>query len=200
MKNNRARALTTDSLPRCLFRASISFIVPTYRHFTTTKKMATNSIIESLRQQILSCEAQLQDLRQRLAEAENRRYQQLEEEEGLRRSYTLTANDDPLSHDMNHGIADAFCSEVYAALSPHTTSTAEQTTTPAAKRAWPLDKAEYKRYGRQLIMPEVGLQGTFFSLYAFYDIAFFLFDIDNFFLKKDFLTEVCIYMEQGNFG
>jgi len=30
---------------------------------------------------------------------------------------------------------------------------------PWSKRKWPLKKEEYKRYGRQLIMPEIGLQG-----------------------------------------
>ena len=115
----------------------------------------TTSIIHSLRQQIATCEAQLASLRQQLAEAEHTHYnQQLLESQRQHLRHTLAA-DDPLSHDMNHGIADTFCSEVYAALSPHTT--AEEKLIP---NAWPLEKEEYRRYGRQLIMPEIGLQGT----------------------------------------
>jgi adenylyltransferase/sulfurtransferase len=33
-------------------------------------------------------------------------------------------------------------------------------------KPWPLEKHEYKRYGRQLIMPEVGLQGSLIILIA----------------------------------
>lgn len=112
--------------------------------------MTTNSIIESLQRQITTCEAQLEDLRRQLAEAELERYRQLEQER-LRHTH---ATDDPLTHDMNYGIADAFRSEVYAALLPN--SEEEKSTS----KVWPLEKAEYKRYGRQLIMPEIGLQGN----------------------------------------
>ncbi|KAF2196343.1 hypothetical protein GQ43DRAFT_262329 [Delitschia confertaspora ATCC 74209] len=110
--------------------------------------MSSTLIIDSLRKQISSCEAQLKDLRRQLAEAEQLRRQKQEKE---RLGETTVAND-PLDHDMNYGIADAFRSEVYAALSP----LAEEN---VMRRSWPLEKAEYKRYGRQLIMPEIGLQG-----------------------------------------
>ena len=33
--------------------------------------------------------------------------------------------------------------------------------TSRAGRAWPLNATEYTRYGRQMIMPEIGLQGKF---------------------------------------
>jgi len=115
--------------------------------------MASVSIIESLRQQIASCEAQLEDLRRQLAEAEHYQQQQ-REQDGLRQ--TKSAFSDPLDHDMSYGIHDDFRSEVFAALS--------QVEEDSLSRKWPLEKTEYKRYGRQLIMPEIGLQGKFVSL------------------------------------
>jgi TolA-binding protein len=116
-------------------------------HLTPRKSnMASVSVVESLRQQIASCEAQLADLRQQLAEAEQ--YQQQRAKEQLRH----VTHPDPLTHDMTYGIHDDFRSEVFAALSQ---ASEEQ---PQARK-WPLDRLEYKRYGRQLIMPEVGLQG-----------------------------------------
>lgn len=33
-------------------------------------------------------------------------------------------------------------------------------------RKWPLDADEYVRYGRQMIMPEIGLQGGNYAAYA----------------------------------
>ena len=115
--------------------------------------MATASILESLRQQIASCEAQLVHLRQQLAEAEHlqRQRRSQAEDEHLTKAVTF----DPLAHDMSYGITDDFRSEVFAALSQ---AGNEHQAQPV--RRWPLDRREYKRYGRQLIMPEIGLQGT----------------------------------------
>lgn len=107
-------------------------------------------ILESLRGQIASHEAALRDLRQQLAEAEHNHHQQ---EKVLHQKPKLSS--DPLDHDMNFGVPDDFRSEVFAILdqeSPISHGIAEQ-------RRWPLDPNEYKRYGRQLIMPEIGLQG-----------------------------------------
>ena len=108
------------------------------------------AVIESLRQQIASCEATLQDLRQQLAEAEHNQRQQ----KFLRKKSLST---DPLDHDMNFGISDAFRSEIFAVLD-HDEEPQEQNDIDMRKR-WPLEKNEYRRYGRQLIMPEIGLQG-----------------------------------------
>ena len=107
-------------------------------------------ILDSLRGQIAAHEAALQDLRQQLAEAEHNHHQQ---EKVLRQKPKLSS--DPLDHDMNFGVPDDFRSEVFAILDqepPISHGTAEQ-------KRWPLDPNEYKRYGRQLIMPEIGLQG-----------------------------------------
>ena len=121
--------------------------------------MTTVSIVESLRQQITSCETQLVHLRQQLAEAEHLQQQRRlrEGEDCVRRN----ANDDPLAHDMTYGVHDDFRSEIFAALSH-----AEEKQQEPSVRKWPLDHTEYKRYGRQLIMPEIGLQGTIFVPFA----------------------------------
>lgn len=108
--------------------------------------------IDALRKQIASCESTLEDLRQQLAEAEHNQQQQ---EKVLQQKPALSH--DPLDHDMNFGVPDDFRSEVFAILEQgHAAGEAEGT---SHGTRWPLDKHEYKRYGRQLIMPEIGLQG-----------------------------------------
>jgi adenylyltransferase/sulfurtransferase len=111
-------------------------------------------IIESLRQQISSCEVQLQDLQRQLAEAEHAHRQQQQQQQE-RQYESAKAGPDPLAHDFAYGIHDDFASEVYAAL-----SNSEEKPPP---NRWPLEKNEYRRYGRQLIMPEIGLQGTYLA-------------------------------------
>ena len=114
--------------------------------------MAPAPVIESLRQQITSCKVQLRDLQRQLAEPEDAHQQQQEQE---RQHASAGAGPDPLAYDFTYGIHDDFASEVYAALS----NTEEK---PPPSR-WPLEKNEYRRYGRQLIMPEIGLQGTYLA-------------------------------------
>ena len=111
--------------------------------------MAHRTVVQSLRQQIASCESQLQDLRRQLAEAE---YQGQQEQAKLQSQQSAQSGVDPLAHDFSHGVHDDFKSEILAALS-------QPEEAPPSKRRWPLEPNEYKRYGRQLIMPEVGLQG-----------------------------------------
>jgi adenylyltransferase/sulfurtransferase len=110
------------------------------------------AVIESLKQQIASCEATLQDLQQQLAEAEHNHRRQ---EKVLRQKNSLAT--DPLDHDMNFGIPDDFRSEVFAVLDQEAREQHEDA--QEVKKKWPLEKNEYRRYGRQLIMPEIGLQG-----------------------------------------
>ncbi|KAF2006677.1 hypothetical protein P154DRAFT_222564 [Amniculicola lignicola CBS 123094] len=112
--------------------------------------MAPLPVVELLQHQIASCEAQLRDLRQQLAEAQHLQHIRTQEQDRLRHTST---SGDPLTHDMTYGIHDEFRSEVFAALSQ-----GEDVPLRAATK-WPLEKNEYKRYGRQLIMPEIGLQG-----------------------------------------
>lgn len=115
------------------------------------------AIIDSLRQQIASCEAILQDLRQQLAEAEHNQRQQ-EKVQRKKKPLALAATD-PLDHDMNFGIPDDFRTEVFAVLDHEAHSYGHDSLEEPSR--WPLETKEYKRYGRQLIMPEIGLQGEF---------------------------------------
>lgn len=111
------------------------------------------NVIDTLKHQIASCENTLQDLRQQLAEAEHNQQQQ---EKVLRQKPQLSH--DPLDHDMNFGVPDSFRSEVFAILEQEHAARDAADSTSHEKR-WPLEKHEYKRYGRQLIMPEIGLEG-----------------------------------------
>ncbi|CBX97728.1 hypothetical protein LEMA_P091370.1 [Plenodomus lingam JN3] len=110
-----------------------------------------SAIVESLQKQIASCENTLRDLRQQLAEAEHNRREQ---EKALQERKTAV---DPLYHDMDLGIPDDFRSEVFAILGQD--GHASQEDVQEGQPRWPLERSEYKRYGRQLIMPEIGLQG-----------------------------------------
>jgi adenylyltransferase/sulfurtransferase len=115
-------------------------------------------IIDSLQQQIASHEAALQDLRHQLAEAEHNHQQQ---ENILRQNTELS--DDPLNHDMNFGVPDDFRSEIFAILDQQPPVANNKA---VEERRWPLEPNEYKRYGRQLIMPEIGLHGRLRRLKA----------------------------------
>ena len=121
-----------------------------YFHNSSFTSMALPSpidlTIQSLRYQIAFCEAQLRDLRHQLANAENRARWQ-------------TTPSEHLSHDMIGGVPSDVQTEVFVVLSQN--GEKKQYAKP-----WPLEKHEYKRYGRQLIMPEVGLQGSLIILIA----------------------------------
>lgn len=111
--------------------------------------MAHETVIQSLRQQIASCESQLRDLRRQLTEAE---FQSQQRRLDLQSNQSVLSGADPLAYDFSYGFHDDFKSEILAVLS-------QPDEAPPPKRRWPLEPNEYKRYGRQLIMPEVGLQG-----------------------------------------
>ena len=113
------------------------------------ENMTAETVVNSLRQQITSCESQLQDLKRQLAEAE---YQSQQQRTHLQSEHNVHSGADPLAYDFSHGVHDDFKSEILAALSQ-----SEETARPPKR--WPLESDEYKRYGRQLIMPEIGLQG-----------------------------------------
>jgi len=96
-------------------------------------------VVESLQQQISTCEAQLQSLKLQLAEAEA---------QARLLNPSNSSSDAPLL-----GLDDSSLEEPQKEIS-HPQVQAE-----VPQQRWPLSKDEYKRYGRQLIMPEVGLQG-----------------------------------------
>lgn len=109
---------------------------------TTTNMASTASIdrvVKSLQQQISTCEAQLQSLKLQLAEAEA---------QARLLNPSNSSSDAPLL-----GLDDSSLEEPQKEIS-HPQVQAE-----VPQQRWPLSKDEYKRYGRQLIMPEVGLQG-----------------------------------------
>lgn len=115
------------------------------------------AVISSLRKQIAACEATLQELRQQLAEAEQNQNQPSKVVPQKRPLATDPTN--PLDHDMNFGVPDDFRSEVFAILDQGEKKAKHAESEETQK--WELEKDEYKRYGRQLIMPEIGLRGKY---------------------------------------
>ncbi|KAG9188384.1 adenylyltransferase and sulfurtransferase [Alternaria panax] len=116
------------------------------------------SVISSLRKQIASCEATLQDLRQQLAEAEHNQRATAKVVPQKRPLATDPTN--PLDHDMNFGVPDQFREEIFAILEQEQKAPQDSVSEISEERSkWPLQRKEYKRYGRQLIMPEIGLKG-----------------------------------------
>ncbi|KAJ9668357.1 hypothetical protein H2201_001405 [Coniosporium apollinis] len=115
--------------------------------------MASNSpldsTIEALRSQISACEAQLQALKLQLAEAETRA-------SSTGPSFPFAQYD----HDMIGGVPNAWQTDFLSVLG-QTDNDPNPASRPSDQtlRKWPLTSAEYKRYGRQLIMPEIGLAG-----------------------------------------
>jgi len=110
------------------------------------------TIIDSLRKQIASCETTLCDLRQQLVEAERIC---CEQEKVLHQKKSTAV--DPLYHDMDLGFQDNFRSEGCSILGQ--SDRISQQHVQNEQTRWPLESHEYKRYGRQLIMPEIGLHG-----------------------------------------
>jgi hypothetical protein len=115
--------------------------------------------VHSLRRQVESTEAQLHGLKLQLQKAE----QQAEASGQLHQAYA-------------GGFPDEWINETLAALSPsvqasglpldqytgheqRSPSTGMTRTKSSTQGRWPLADEEYKRYGRQLILPEIGLHG-----------------------------------------
>ncbi|KXL48532.1 hypothetical protein M433DRAFT_142000 [Acidomyces richmondensis BFW] len=109
-----------------------------------------------LKQHIVATEAQLQNLKSQLQQAEH----QAESARHLSDAYlggfpaewleeTILA----LRQDITTDIAQKVRQEGGFVGAPSAEDPA------AMKRRWPLESYEYKRYGRQLIMPEIGLHG-----------------------------------------
>ncbi|KAJ8114077.1 hypothetical protein OPT61_g3954 [Boeremia exigua] len=137
-----------DPPPRTNQTRPVSYFVPLPEDFYVC---TMTRIIESLRRRIECHETALHELRQQLAEAEHNQQQQ---EKVLRQKPKLS--NDPLDHDMNFGVPDDFRSEVFAILDQEPLVAQDSI---SEESRWPLEPNEYKRYGRQLIMGEIGLQG-----------------------------------------
>lgn len=101
------------------------------------------SQVRSLRQQVESTETQLRNLKIQLHQAE----QQCEASRQLEQAWA-------------GGLPQDWIDETLAALSPEAQQAAGQDSKPNSTHGrWPLETDEYKRYGRQMILPEVGLHG-----------------------------------------
>ncbi|KAF2139795.1 uncharacterized protein K452DRAFT_360051 [Aplosporella prunicola CBS 121167] len=124
-----------------------------------------SATVASLQREISACERQLELLRAQLADAEA----------AAAASASYTEHDDALlSSAIDGGFPVEWQGETMAALAPphthththaHTHNTAaassgdDDDNAPTTTTPWPLSAEEYRRYGRQLIMPEVGLRG-----------------------------------------
>jgi adenylyltransferase and sulfurtransferase len=124
--------------------------------------MDTDSTIDHLRSQISATESQLRALKLQLQQAEQA---------------ALAARQ--LHSAYQGGFPAEWIEEAIGALNPHTVSDIAQKLrqdgvfegaptpqTPGSlpsesekPRRWPLEDEEYRRYGRQMIMPEIGLHG-----------------------------------------
>jgi adenylyltransferase/sulfurtransferase len=111
------------------------------------------SRIHSLEAQISTLESHLSALRTELAQA---RIDSASPSNGADVAQsasshsTTSAAETYLARALEGGFPDDWRSDVLSALSQPLEE---------APNTWPLSQQEYKRYGRQLIMPEVGLQG-----------------------------------------
>jgi adenylyltransferase/sulfurtransferase len=106
----------------------------------TLTMQTLESQVRSLRHQVESTETQLRNLKQQLQRAEQRC-------EAARHVEQAWAG----------GMPQDWITETLAALSPEAQQAAGRTKTTHGR--WPLESEEYKRYGRQMILPEVGLHG-----------------------------------------
>jgi adenylyltransferase/sulfurtransferase len=107
--------------------------------------------IQSLETQINTLENQLSALRNQLAQTrKDAGSSEHEMSDAPSISSHSTAADEYLARALEGGFPDDWRSDVLSALSQPLEE---------APNKWPLSQEEYKRYGRQLIMPEIGLQG-----------------------------------------
>jgi len=106
----------------------------------------TDQQVEALRRQIELAEQQLQELKLQLQQAEHQAQaaRQLEESEIATERSEGTSEAQRQDEDHN------------PVQNNHPDLTGDGI---GAQPRWPLEGEDYKRYGRQLIMPEIGLQG-----------------------------------------
>jgi adenylyltransferase/sulfurtransferase len=112
-----------------------------------------NAHIRTLEGQISTLEDQLDALRKQLAQVRKDAGQssvELDMSDAPSISSHSTAADEYLARALEGGFPDDWRSDILSALSQPLEE---------APNKWPLTQEEYKRYGRQLIMPEIGLQG-----------------------------------------
>ncbi|KAF2401906.1 Molybdopterin-synthase sulfurtransferase [Trichodelitschia bisporula] len=106
--------------------------------------------IPALETQIRLLEARLRRLKGDLAEARKTAEASAQVYETLG---PLSSSEKDLKLAIDGGFPDAWRTETLAALAQPVSPEAKQ------KKHWPLSQEEYRRYGRQMIMREVGLEG-----------------------------------------
>lgn len=127
----------------------------TLLHHSYTFAMADHHArIQSLEDQIFKLESQLNLLRSDLASARissNNVAASTPSDHAMSdTALSVHLQNELVDGAMDGGFPDAWGRDVLAALHQNTEEPPNQ---------WPLTQEEYKRYGRQLIMPEIGLQG-----------------------------------------
>ncbi|KJX99417.1 molybdenum cofactor biosynthetic protein [Zymoseptoria brevis] len=112
--------------------------------------------VASLREQIARAETHLQSLRQQLTDAEERANRARQLEQAYSGGFPPEWMQETLS-----ALGGMESPEVpgYEAMDDVTTSPPNHQIPQPKPSRWPLSAEEYKRYGRQMIMPEIGLHG-----------------------------------------
>lgn len=109
----------------------------------------SNTLVLRLRAHIASLEGTLADLKRRLTDAEACYNQTASAQPDINDDSKTENNSHPLFQQANHN------EKTYESL-------VDQLELPRGDkwgRSWELTSEEHKRYGRQLIMPEIGLTG-----------------------------------------
>ncbi|TKA50444.1 hypothetical protein B0A49_09644 [Cryomyces minteri] len=104
-----------------------------------------------LRRQVRAAEVQLRDLRRQLVQAEKQADEARNLNKNHDRGLPFAQQSKRLAVLRNIGQEQGY--------EGHTNGTEDRSQYARSKRRWPLRKEEYKRYGRQLIMPEIALEG-----------------------------------------
>ena len=116
------------------------------RSFQNLSLESMEARVQTLRNQIDAAELELQSLRSQLQDAEFAFHAKAHEK--------LPEGKDWAGNSSSHDISiDTRLSDSHAAVRTPVYSTAR----PIPR--WPLSSDEYRRYGRQLILPEIGLKG-----------------------------------------
>lgn len=113
--------------------------------------------INTLRRQVESKESELRNLKLQLSHAELEAEAHRQIEEAYRGGFPAEWIGETLS--ALHQTDPSSISQSILHESNDFPSLQAQQATPQAPKRWPLEDDEYRRYGRQLIMPEVGLHG-----------------------------------------
>lgn len=102
----------------------------------------------AIQKEIASVEAHLARLKAQLKRTKN-------EARRMRQQVRPALESDNLA-DCSHGTIDAYQIEILEQIPPTQSTLHHQATNATGDHAWPLKATEYVRYGRQMILPEIG--------------------------------------------